>query len=391
MKNGDSKPVPNTILKSIRVQNYRSLRDVTLYFRPLTIIVGPNASGKSNCLAALWLLGRMMSAPELPSRTYIKDNLWIDGAKEISFDVDLECAGKAAHYSLSIAPTRRKTPVKKESLSIAGTEVISVNNGKGFVCNEDGSESIPYQGVQLALKSAGSYGDRPITNAVAQLIQDWEFYDVDPSFIRGEMSRLQFDSLEQSGRLDRRGLALSPFLSHWAARDPAVLRSINEGMRVCGGTELEISGGRNKKLHLEEGLSKTLPLDHASDGTLRLLFYNALSYQPNLPSLIGIEEPERNLHPAALVQLGQLLEQLARKTQVIITTHSSQLVDCFSVDNLSKDLAVILLRKQAAQGTEALSVDKIRSEREALQDWMNDFGIGNAIFHSQLLQDLVGS
>ena len=45
--------------------------------------------------------------------------------------------------------------------------------------------------------------------------------------------------------------------------------------------------------------------------------------------LIAIEEPERNLHPGAMTALAKVLEQLAERTQVIITTHSSQLLDAF--------------------------------------------------------------
>ena len=127
----------------------------------------------------------------------------------------------------------------------------------------------------------------------------------------------------------------------------------------------------------------------ASDGILRLIAYNTLLNEPELPPLIAIEEPERNLHPGALTDIANILEQLAKRTQVIITTHSSQLLDAFNPDNLSDSLGVLLLRNRPGLGTEVLNLEDIRGKREALDGWIADFGIGSAIFDSELLQDLM--
>ena len=81
----------------------------------------------------------------------------------------------------------------------------------------------------------------------------------------------------------------------------------------------------------------------ASDGTLRLVAYYILLNEPELPPLIAIEEPERNLHPGALTDIANVLEQIAERTQVIITTHSSQLLDAFNPKNLADSLGVLLL------------------------------------------------
>ena len=74
---------------------------------------------------------------------------------------------------------------------------------------------------------------------------------------------------------------------------------------------------------------------------------------------------------------------------MIITTHSSQLLDAFNPDNLSDSLGVLLLRNRPGLGTEVLNLEDIRGKREALDGWIADFGIGSAIFDSELLQDLM--
>ena len=109
----------------------------------------------------------------------------------------------------------------------------------------------------------------------------------------------------------------------------------------------------------------------------------------NYPPFIAIEEPERNLHPGALTDIANVLEQLAESTQVIITTHSSQLLDAFNPENLSDSLGVLLLRNRPGYGTEVINLEDIRGDRAALNGWITDFGIGSAIFDSELLQDLM--
>ena len=128
----------------------------------------------------------------------------------------------------------------------------------------------------------------------------------------------------------------------------------------------------------------------ASDGTLRLVAYYILLNEPELPPLIAIEEPERNLHPGALTDIANVLEQIAERTQVIITTHSSQLLDALDSENLSDSLGVLLLRIQPGHGTEVINLEDIREDQAALNGWITDFGIGSAILDSELLQNLMG-
>ena len=132
-----------------------------------------------------------------------------------------------------------------------------------------------------------------------------------------------------------------------------------------------------------------IPFENASDGTMRLIAYYILLHEPELAPVIAIEEPERNLHPGALRHIADVLEQLAGKTQVIITTHSSQLLDAFGSENFSDWIGVLLLRNCSGLGTDVLNIDEEISgkQREALDGWIADFGIGSAIFDSEILPD----
>lgn len=363
---------------------------MSLRLKPLTIIVGPNSSGKSNCLDALDLLNRMLLANEAPPKKYVKDNQWVGAPtgnmKGIRFQLQFQTDESQVDYSVLLNPEGRTSVFAQELLRVDGQTVIDVSRGKGNVTNEDGTQRVPFSGSQLAIKSAGSYGNKPVTNKIANHIRSWRFYDTDPEYIRHERRSI----LNDESSLDLKGGALFSRLSKWASDDPLILEEINAALKAFGDTELEQATKRGT-FRLKEGEFSSLPLDFASDGTLRLLFYYTLPYQPDLPALIGIEEPERNLHPGVLVKVSQLLESLSRKSQVVITTHSSQLLDCFSPASIGSDIAVILLHKKGEQGTQAISLEDIQASREALRDWMSDFGVGNAIFQSQLLQDIIGN
>ena len=74
-------------LEKVHIKNYLSLRDVELPLKPLTVLVGPNASGKSNILKALRLLNMMMIHEELALVDIIRDSLWAGEASHITFQL----------------------------------------------------------------------------------------------------------------------------------------------------------------------------------------------------------------------------------------------------------------------------------------------------------------
>ncbi len=92
-----------------------------------------------------------------------------------------------------------------------------------------------------------------------------------------------------------------------------------------------------------------------------------------------------------LFQNGQarVLQKLSTKTQLIITTHSSQLLDCFTLEEIKKDVAVLILSKKDDRGTQVFALDELGEKREDLADWMQDFGVGSAVYDSNLLQGML--
>ena len=387
---------PKVFLDNVHIKNYLSLRDVTFSLKPLTVLVGPNASGKSNVLNALNLLTTMTIAENPPPSNFIQDRLWAGKDNNITFELQAKVDSIIGKYKLDVS-SKSEYPIVAEELLIQDkkdVQVISIENGDGIVQDEDGKNKTNYKSNKLALKSAGDYGNKPITRALTEFIKGWEFYDFQPSIMRGHITRIgrmitsQIEGSDQSPKLDDDGSTLPELLSFWYENDLERFQSVSESLAACTNISIdycEIDG--NRQLCLSEGYDNPILLKRASDGTLRLVAYNILLNEPDLPPLIAIEEPERNLHPGALTEIANVLEQIAQYSQVIITTHSSQLLGAFNSESLSDSLGVLLLRNRPGSGTEVLSLEDYQGNNEALEGWIADFGIGSAIFDSGLLPD----
>lgn len=386
-----------TFLKNVHIENYLSLRDVALRLKPLTVLVGPNASGKSNVLSALRLLNKMIIHEDPPLVDIIRDSLWAGEVNHITFQLHAEVEETQASYKLMLKADA-ENPFVAENLWVEDVKVISIQSGEGTVRDENSKQETKYRSNKLALGSAGDYGDKPITSALTEFVKGWVFYDFEPSWMRiyyhdlGEMI-LEDESPEfrESPQLWREGFTLPLLLSSWYEKAPERFHNVSESLAASTNIKIDQrSIGGELELCLLEGYENPIPLEKASDGILRLVAYYTLLNQPELPPLIGIEEPERNLHPGALTDIANVLEQIAERTQVIITTHSSQLLDAFNPENLSDSLGILLLNKHPKHGTGVINLEAIRRDQAALDGWITDFGIGSALFDSELLQDLKG-
>jgi predicted ATPase len=95
-----------------------------------------------------------------------------------------------------------------------------------------------------------------------------------------------------------------------------------------------------------------------SDGTLKMLSYLTLLYDPEPPQLIGIEEPENYLHPRLLPELAEECRNAAARSQLLVTTHSP-----FFVNGLRPDELWVLFRNEKGF-TQARKAEDMKGIRE---------------------------
>ncbi|MEG4572565.1 AAA family ATPase [Microcoleus sp. N3A4] len=383
-------------LVSANIKNFRSLGDLTLNFKDLTILVGCNSSGKSNSLQALSILSLILKLGSPPPAEFMQRLLKFGKNEDITFSISVKEYKKNAEYTVSVALEEGKLYYSREQLLIGRHKVIEVKNGAGTVRDEKGKNPQIYQSKagNLALKSAGDFGDRPFTAKLAEFIRNWDFYDLDPEVMRGSPMLVIGDKIlmekENIPSLGSRGREIEDVLQYWAENDLQKFQLVSRELDDCMGISLKLVGEEGEKIiKVLEKDSLEIPLSNMSDGTLRIMAYYVLLYQDNLPTLIGIEEPERNLHPGLLKNVASVVKRLSKKTQVIITTHSSQLLDCFNLEEINLDVSVLLLSKRDDVGTQAFPIDELGKSRDDLSEWMRDFGVGSAIYHSHLLQGIL--
>ncbi|MEA5616997.1 AAA family ATPase [Cronbergia sp. UHCC 0137] len=384
-------------LITAKIENFKSLGDVELSFRDLTVIVGSNSSGKSNSLEALKFTKNLLVSDSL-SMEYIQKAIRL-GTQNICLTIVVENDGDQAQYSVCVASNKKKNWIASETLIVNGTEVIKIINGKGEVSDEDGKNTQKYKSdpeniESLALRFAGNFGNKPFTEKLATYIREWEFYDIDPSSIRlYEKFNELFNFKSKVPSLDDDASDIQEVLDYWAKNQIDTIEKISKELEICLNIKLDIDGEKDQNIKFLEGDGKKMPLVSMSDGTLRLIAYLTLLYQEdaNMPTLIAIEEPERNFHPGILKDIASIMKRLSKKTQVVFTTHSSQLLDSFSPEEISSEISVILLSQKSGLGTTACLLDKLTENHDDISDWMTDFGIGSAIYHSSLIEGILAS
>lgn len=405
-------PQAKSYLEKVHIKNFLSFTDVEFPLKPLTILVGPNASGKSNALESLHLLNRTITHGALPALVVIRDTSPMNEADRVRFRFQAQIGQAETIYNLVLEAQTDGSSVNTESsmydratfpvrivdegLLVNGVNVISFQGGQLLLKDENGENETKFKSDTLALKSAGNYGNKPITRELAEFIEKWEFFDFRSKLESSSFTTPIVWSPRQHGfpnshatHKDLQISSLSSLLLDWYESDRDRFDCVSERLQASTNFKIERRSVAGVNALTLEGHKSWSFLDTASDGTLRLMAYYTLLNRPELPPLIAIEEPERNLHPAALTEIANVLEQLAEQSQIIITTHSSQLLDVFTPEKLSDSIGVLLLRNPPERGTEFISLQDIRRNRVALDGWIADFGIGSAIFESELLQDLM--
>jgi hypothetical protein len=182
-------------------------------------------------------------------------------------------------------------------------------------------------------------------------------------------------SLEQAGREtgyleeDNSNLAhvLNFILTH---QDPEPARKLREAFGKFSGDAKDVETRIQEgfvQLRVRESSGISIPAIRLSDGTLRWLALLAILLNPAPPPVTCIDEPELGLHPDILPTLADLLVEASTRTQLIVTTHSSALVDAFSDDPES----VCVCEK--VDGSTVIR----RLARERLEVWLKDYSLGH--------------
>ena len=341
------------MLKSIHVQGFKSLVDLNVEFPALTVLFGPNASGKSNLLEAVQLLSRcgtsrtLAEAFEGTTRGFpLEAFSFVSGGlpellkkPRASFRIEarLECAGDKYNYQLEvqIQPGSGSLTVNDERLfketgkgKSEGKPIIEqVDDGLHIRRKKKPAhprqEPLHLNHALLSDRRFAGEGYEGIESCRSEL-EGWRVYYLDPR-VAMRAARSPRD-VQDIGML---GEDIAPFLYKLHSEFPKYFQTITRTLRSLIPRVESLSVDLDEKrgtldiqIHQDgQAISSRI----ISEGTLRVLALCAIAANPWSRGLIAFEEPENGVHPRRLELIAELLISLAvrQKRQIIVTTHSA--------------------------------------------------------------------
>lgn len=321
-------------VRQVQIRNYKSIGRATVDLGDLTILVGANGAGKSNFLDALAFVSQCLNeSVELAFKnrgglasvrrrsgghpTHVGLRLIVDLDPQTAVDYSFEIAAeKGERFSVA----RERCHV---STVMGDTHSFEVRQGE-FKTEIPGIRPTVAPD-RLALYAASATPEfRPIYDFLAGM----RFYSIVPSELRKPQPPDAGEVLRPDG-----------------SNAAAVLKRIEEEApdrydRVCSLLSAAVEGiqsashktvGQFETIEFRQDVGQKHPWTfdalNVSDGTLRMLGLLVAVYQPGRATVLGVEEPEATVHPAVTEQILEVLRDAARFRQVLVTTHSPDLLD----------------------------------------------------------------
>ena len=322
-------------VRRLLLKGFRSIPAACIEFDNPTIFVGRNGAGKSNVVSAFSFLADAMRMPLQTAFDRIGGvaavrNRSAGGGRPPNLAMRIELGGRPrAVYAFEI--TARET----EGFSVVREQCVFVRNkerswfdrsGKRFDSNVSGLNP-PIDAASLMLPLiGGAAAFNPLWRALSRM----RTYAVEPRKLR------EMQEPDIGCKLMPDGANAASVLERIKIQAPKDFNHISEYLETIVPHAKQVSVrrfGRNLALELAQEWGKdgskrlNFGESNISDGTLRTIGLLAAVYQRPAPLLIAVEEPEMNIHPGALGVVFDLLLEASERMQVIVTTHSPDLLD----------------------------------------------------------------
>ncbi len=361
------------MLQKIRIQNFRSLKDVTLDLQQVNLLIGPNNSGKSNFLKAIEFFSLYIIDNKDFDSAYFNQILFREELKNLKHNnedipIVFELISKYddfyEHYFLQIFNTKNN----KKYIEFIGRTKNTIN------------EKIDLYDIQLLQKiysifhidftnfdlrnkiedanildkinysyNSFYFEDNQLTieHGSTQLREDKiDLFD----FLKTELTNLKiykpdtvklthFQKLGSDVSIDSDASNLVSFLDNMRDSNPEVIKRIEADLNKCISNFTDIRFKKifennrfvGKKIGLADTQKNIYWAEELSEGTLYFLAVLSIIHQPKPPVLLLLEEPEKNVHPRRINEVIDYIFELAyeKNIQVILTTHNTLVVDEF--------------------------------------------------------------
>jgi predicted ATPase len=395
-------------IQRLQVTGFRSLKDVTWEPGRLNVLIGPNGSGKSNLLRALSLLqhGARGDLPqEILRQGGITPLLWDGQARGLSWAVredserhtrwsevgplsyELHLSRLGETSACRIEREILEGPVLGEAPHSVPPVLLVREPGRAILVDSEGhvhhiGPSGSIQDEQTLLSTFNSPFDNLVVTAFREGLLRWSIYHDLRVDSQAPLRQAAVARMEE--RVSPDGQNLIPVLHTLYTSNRDFKRSLDAAMRAAFGNdyeELVFPPAADQRIQLRlrwRSLKTEQSAANLSDGTLRFLLLIAIFASPKPGDLIALDEPETGLHPSMLPIVAELAAEAAQRTQVILSTHSADLLDAFSEVALPTTTVANI-----AEGETRLSV----LDGEELRRWTEQYRLG-ALMRSGELEGL---
>ena len=368
-------------------QNYKNIRlEDGIDFGALTVFIGANGSGKSNANSLFQFLPESLAgsgSDDQRGRTNFEDAVFrlggarildgtLDAPAKVGIEYQFVIDGKEATFGIEllVQDSRRQVVIEREFLDSgrgytgppayyrvhsqgggSGSGVISVFDHSseitrkltGFTTHLENIRYIPVNELALAAmprllenssfppEAVLLYGPR---GKIMCSTATWTFYNSNNMNL--ERIRLSDPKLGQSDYfVSPTGENLALVLFNLIQEEFEFEEFLNETFKDILPITRRIRASPLGRYALTaewyvENCSEPFFLSEMSDGTVRMLCWAVILHSPRPPALIVIDEPELGIHPAWMPILAEWIKRASTKTQVIVTTHSPDLLDHFT-------------------------------------------------------------
>lgn len=337
------------VIEKIKIENYRVLQDVAIKnLKPFTVLVGPNGSGKSTLfdvfafMETCFTLGVRSAWDQRGGQRQLRSR---GATGPVVMEISYREAPKdrLLTYRLELSEVRGRPVVSRELLRWTTgpaqgrpAHILDFQSGHGYVVDDESGEKRQEEldtTDTLAVNALGQVRSYPRVVALRRFISGWYLSYLSVAEGRKSPTAGPQERLSQSG--DNISNVLQYLKENHPDRLRAIIEALTQTVPTLQSVDYETSPDGRLVLFVKDApFNDSVLASNASDGTLKLLSYLTLLYDPDPAPFMGIEEPENHLYRTVLPGLADQCRESSRKSQVLVTTHSHEFINSCKLDEV---------------------------------------------------------
>ena len=350
-------------LDYITVKGFKSIASIEeLRFGPMTVLIGPNGSGKTNFIGVFSFLNAVREGrlQEYVVKAGGADKILHFGSRVTKqLNIHVSFRSEVDQYKIELEPSGADELLPQ-------SEFVYFWDKAHY--DRPYSRSIRSEGREAGISTRFSKG---VAHYVRERLDSWRLYHFHDTSVDSPMKKTADVNDNRYLRADGSNLAAFLYLLRERHQDSynTIMGTVRQVAPFFEDFALEPQRLNPDKIRLEwshAGTDAYFDASSLSDGTLRFMALATLFLQPVelRPSVILVDEPELGMHPYAITLLAALMKQASTEAQVIVSTQSSLLLDHFEPEEV-----LVAERTDGATRFERLESSKLDS-------WLESYSLG---------------